>query len=175
MATEEIKYSKNYLEILRKEIEKLEKEKVNLLKSKNEAYGGKSYQNAVDVNPSFRLVDEQVRAINFRIQEIRYRLDNVQTVEHHDAEGVVDFDKFYELQITTQDGNSSNGIYKLVAASPSFGNEVKYPQVSLNSPLGKAIYKHNIGETVTFLTPNKQRRYVTILREFNENEEANEQ
>lgn len=173
MAQEEIKYSKEYLEILKKEIDKLEKNKAQLLRNKNEAYGGKSYQNAIDIAPSFRMIDEQIRAINFRIQEIKYRLDNVQTVEHHDTEGLVDFDRTYEIEVTTADGVSTTDFYRLIAESPTLNGDI--PQISINSPLGKAIYSHKIGETVTFQTPNKQRRYATVLREIKENEDEVEQ
>ena len=102
--------------------------------------------------PEFEEIERQeariIADINRRVAE----LARIEIVEKEEVAGVVDIDDIVRLQINGRDDDRE--LFKLVASSPNFMAPIH--EVSVNSPIGAAIYKQNIGATVQYAVRDRK-------------------
>lgn len=123
---------------------RIKKQLSNLRKEKADAYenGGDGFHD----NFAFEDAERVERGILYEIQEKTAQLDRIVIVEKK-AEDVVEINDILSLTITSPKSVTTN-LYKLIATFQLPTGEEPYINVSLNSPIGQAIFHKNIGEEV---------------------------
>lgn len=84
-------------------------------------------------------------------------------------ESLVDINDTVRIIISSSEGNEEM-IIKLVGTKTDYDKDIM--EASINSPLGEAIYKKHINETVSYIVENSINQ-VTILEKINTNQEEN--
>lgn len=157
-------------------VEKLNKEIITLRKELAEISmerGALSTNNTVVgwcANPEARILKNDYAIKEERLRELenlRYEL-----IDEHHQEGYVDINKTYKLFLEYANGKNLTKVITLVTGMPGENIFNNTPQISIASPLGKAISGKAIGSTSTFNSPLGSCT-VTILEEVAE--ESNEQ
>lgn len=78
----------------------------------------------------------------------------------------VNINDMVKLKIHYSETDFDESIYKLVGGY--FPKETKeYQEISLNSPIGRAIYDVKIGETIEYNTENRKKTKVEIIEKIN--------
>lgn len=113
-----------------------------------EAKGGSDWMD----NTEYLLIQEELAFVDGRIQEILYALDNAQLIEAGNEDNIVDIGETVIIQ--AEDGEEEK--YTIVGrteADPGAG------LISNESPLGKALLDHKVGEHIVVQTPAGDIRY----------------
>ena len=169
MNNEIMKLDRIAVEKLNKEIMTLRKELAEISMER----GALSTNNTVlgwCANPEARILKN-----DYAIKEERLReLENLkyELIDEHHIEGCVDINKTYKLLLEYPNGKNLEKTITLVAGIPGESIFNSTPQISLSSPIGKAISGKPIGSKNTFTSPAGNCT-VTILEEVYE--ETNEQ
>lgn len=100
-----------------------------------------------------------------RISEIKQMLANASVVSAPKNNKTVDFGHV----VTVEDANSRERTFKLVGTAEA---DPKQGKISNESPMGKALFGHRKGETVSFLSPSgKTLTYKILNIEFDKGED----
>ena len=96
---------------------------------------------------------------NLRIRELTLRLESVQVI----LEGEMPSDMVFLGAIVRIRDEQSGGIetYKIVS-SKSEGGETEHREVTTTSPIGEALMKVRVGETVRVNLPRGERRLTVV-------------
>lgn len=132
------------------EINKL-KEKLNY----NAGEGSEAIRNAVGDgwhdNFAFEDSVREEKKISFAIQEMLYNLNNIEIIKENKKinKNVININDIIELKLTYPNKETEIGIFKLT------GNYItkladEFQEITINSPLGKAIYHQRIGSSVSY-------------------------
>lgn len=131
----------------------MDQESVNELTKEIKKLEGEYYKrtsfNGDDTTDRYNLSLEEANKEKIQILDLMKiklaELSRVQIIEPHGDKTLVDIGDVVEV-IFTEDGTAN--VFKLVARDGNFDKET--PEISINSPLGSAIYKRNIGEICTY-------------------------
>jgi transcription elongation factor GreA len=144
-----------YEEYLKK-IEKLKYKLDEIGKDKSQSYTSAVGDGWHD-NFDFEEATRQEMAVRLQIEKLREGLNNIVIVDNKKRKNSTNINDIVELDI--DDGvEQVKVIYKLVAKHPDSDDEI-----SINSPLGKSIYKKKIGSIVSY-TVNNQKYMVKIVK-----------
>ena len=80
-------------------------------------------------------------------------MQNVEIVESLGNESLIDIGDIVRVDIIFNEGNRKEEVFKLIASSPSFDSEIK--EVTINSPIGVAIYHKKVGDFATYKVRDK--------------------
>jgi len=103
----------------------------------------------------YMLIEAELAFLDGRIQEIQYMLDHAQLIEHGNEDNIVNIGE----TVTLQDSEGEIEQYTIVGkaeANPSQG------YVSNESPLGKALLGHLVGEEVVVHAPAGEIHYMVL-------------
>ena len=145
---------------LLQELEQLKKELAENNLEKGEAYSGAVGDGWHD-NFAFDEANRRERLLLGRIKECYERLNSVVIVARTEDDDVIDFGDMVNINMVFAPDDIENCWIELVGVSTSHSNG-DIQKVSINSPLGKAIYHKHIGEKTDYEV-NKHKIIVEIL------------
>lgn len=104
------------------------------------------------------------------LQEEIARMEIVTPSENKDLITIGDI-----VTVLIQSGDDSHmQVVKLTGGSPMIGSGDEIPSISLNSPIGKAIYQRKVGEQVEAIAGGKNKLHIMIISREVSNEKSNE-
>jgi transcription elongation GreA/GreB family factor len=161
---ESILLTKEGLEEFKDEISNL-KEKLNKIQTeKSEAYAGAigdGWHDNFAYEDAKRYEDTVVKQINNLVEQSNYiKLIELESLNSN----IVNINDMVELEFIYEDGNRDVGKFKLTGnwKSKDYND---YQEVTLNSPLGKSIYKKGLNCRVEY-SVNEKTIVVNILRKI---------
>ena len=143
---EELKLDQESYENYLKEIELVEKKLNEVRKYKGEVaiFQGDNWHD----NPTLYATESEERVLMKKLYEIREQLKYISLIEKGTDDNIVDIGDTVVISFV-EDGEIFDKMeVKLVGITTSFNTGSS--EVSLNSPLGEAIYKKEIGDTVCY-------------------------
>lgn len=145
---EKIKLNKQGYEEYQKEIERKEKELANLriYKGTDAIFQGDNWHD----NPTLYQAEAQERSLMLEIAEMKRKLLTIEIVENLGDESLIDIGDIVKIDMIFSENDREEEIFKLVATNPSFGLDTGISEVSINSPIGKAMYHKRIGEMAQY-------------------------
>lgn len=143
---EKIKLNKQGYEEYLKEIEKKEKQLADLrmYKGTDAIFQGDNWHD----NPTLYQTELQEMSLMREITEMRRRVQNIEIVENVGNEELVDIGDIVKIDMIFSEDDREEELFKLVATAPNFDLEIK--EVSINSPIGNAMYHKKVGEIATY-------------------------
>lgn len=105
-------------------------------------------------------VDQEAFRLENEIKELTSEIMNAIIVENQGVDDIVDVNDVIEIEMIYDDEDKEIETIRLVGDISDMMQEV---QVTLNSPLGQAIYLHHIGEDVYYMV-NNNKIMVRIVR-----------
>lgn len=82
------------------------------------------------------------------ISEMKHKLQNIEIVESMNNESLIDIGDIVRVDIIFDEDDREEETFKLIATTPSFNAKVK--EVSINSPIGAAVYHKKVGDFATY-------------------------
>ena len=148
---EKMKLNKQGYDEYLKAIEEKEKQlaAVRMYKGTDAIYQGDNWHD----NPTLYQTEAQERALMVEISEMKQKLQNVEIIESLGNESLIDIGDIVRVDIIFNEGNRKEEVFKLIASSPSFDSEIK--EVTINSPIGVAIYHKKVGDFATYKVRDK--------------------
>ena len=146
---EKIKLNKQGYEEYLQAIAKKEKELADLrmYKGSDAIYQGDNWHD----NPTLYQAEMQERSLMREIAEMKYKLENnVEIVENLGDDSLIDIGDVVKIDMIFSADDREEEIFKLVATTPSFDMEAEIKEVSINSPLGNAMYHKKIGDVASY-------------------------
>lgn len=119
----------------------------------------------------FSNLEMSVRVLANEIRRRQLFLDKVVILEKQNLENCVDFDDILRLNFIYSEDDTEELIIKLVGTALCDSNN-SYEEVSINSPVGMAIYGKQIGERVSYQVETRTFN-VEILEKLNMNQNKN--
>ena len=152
-------------ESLQKDINKKKEELEELRKSRSDAYenGGDGFHD----NFAFEELERKERQLIKTLTEREELLERAVLVDIQKDEKVVDVNDVVSLTIDFGD-KKETGVYRLIGTIDIDDHE-DIISITLNSPLGKAIYLSSVGKDVTYIVGNNT-FFVHINNKIKENE-----
>lgn len=142
----------DYLE----EISKVEAElnNVRMYKGTDAIYQGDNWHD----NPTLYQTESQERSIMYRLKEMREKLVNIEIVEKTNNDELVDIGDTVVIDMIFALDDQEEQTFTLIGGNPDFSLEI--PQISINSPLGGAIYHKKIGDQASYMV---EKRTINVL------------
>ncbi|MBE0699833.1 MAG: transcription elongation factor GreA [Anaerolineaceae bacterium] len=113
-------------------------------------------QGDLSENADYISAKEDQAFLEGRIQELSVILSNVQIIEEKvSSSGVVDIGS----HVTIQEGDFEEETYYIVGPKEA---DPRNARISHESPIGRSLLNHRVGETVTAETPNGTIRFKII-------------
>ena len=134
-----------YNELLKK-IEKLKEAiQVNNMGRKNafDASAGDGWD-----SPEFEEIERTNMRLNGELRNMYESLNMVVIIEKHNNQEIVDIGDIILADMIFSPDDMEEMTFKLVGASGNFDSEIQ--EISINSPLGSAVYKKKIGDTCSY-------------------------
>lgn len=130
----------------------------------------KNYEDFLKTRPDYgknsnddyktRVYDEERTALMYQINSLKETISRLEIIKDTKAdENKVNIDDIVNISI---DGETEFGRVQIVGGMPEIDREDGLICITINSPLGSALYKKNIGETATYKVNNNEFK-VTIL------------
>jgi len=143
-----------------KEIEKIREQIRNNGKQKSNAYEGAVGDGWHD-NFEFEEAKREELKLMGLLESKLEGLNRIVIVETTDENNLIDINDYVTVETSSKGTSPSEMFFKLIASSmPNFGAEVF--EISINSPLGKAVYQRKVGDNVSY-TVNGNVFNVTII------------
>jgi transcription elongation GreA/GreB family factor len=128
-------------------IEKLKEKLTNNSKGKTESYYAAVGDGWHD-NFAYEDANRQETMIVSEINKLKDNLPKIEIIKRGNNRNIIDIDDEVTLEIDYGTGKETN-TYKLIAHNPTRDTDI-----SINSPLGKAIYKRKVNDTVSYNVGN---------------------
>ncbi len=143
---EKIKLNRQGYEDYLKAIAEKEKQlsDLRMYKGKDAIFQGDNWHD----NPTLYQAELQEKSFMVEIAEMRKKLQNIEIVESLGDEELIDIGDIVKVDIIFSEDDREEEMFKLVATTPSFSAEIQ--EVSINSPIGDAIYHKKVGEMATY-------------------------
>ncbi len=145
---EQIKLNKQGYEEYLHEIEKKEKQlaELRMYKGKDAIYQGDNWHD----NPTLYQAELQEKSLMLEISEMKRRLKDIKIVENLGNEELIDIGDIVKVDMIFSENDREEIILILVATSPKSDLDSGIKEVSINSPIGSAVYHKKIGEIATY-------------------------
>ncbi len=124
-----------------------------------------SYGDQLDtvIGESYLIKEQDVRNLHFEIEERMAKLPKIKIISKHNQEDRVDINDIVLINYGCV-GDNEEAIVRLIGGSVEIGTEIK--QVSLNSPMGKAIFGLPIGGSNTYKVGDRLFN-ITVIEKLN--------
>ena len=113
-----------------------------------------------EANDLYKIKDELLA----RIEDKQNTLTLVKLIEKQNSENILDLGDTATIELDFGDDDKETCLIKLVSVDSYTENDLEC--VSINSPLGRALYRKNIGEK-TYYMVNNNKVNVTLLKKNN--------
>lgn len=111
-------------------------------------------------SPEFEEIERQDRLLSAELQRRYEDLARIVIVEKHADENLIDIGDIVQIKLAITDEDCDDLIFKLVGTVNGYNSD--FQEVSVNSPLGAAVYKKTIGDKVSYSVGDRAFN-VTIL------------
>lgn len=145
---ENLKLNRQGYEDYLKAIEKKEQELATVRKYKgtDAIYQGDNWHD----NPVLYQTEAQEQSIMREIAEMKHKLKNAIIVENLGDESIIDIGDIVKADMILPNNMRKENTFKLVATDPQTDMNAPVKEVSINSPIGNAMYHKKVGETTTY-------------------------
>ena len=82
------------------------------------------------------------------IARMKQKIENIEIIENIGNEELVDIGDIVVVETIFSEDDTETNTFKLVGTNPDFSKEI--PEISINSPLGVAIYHKKVGEKSSY-------------------------
>ena len=106
-------------------------------------------------NPTLYQAEMQERSLMLEIAEMRRKIQNIEIVESLGDEELTDIGDIVKIDMIYSEDDRREKIFKLVATTPNLNFDSGFQEVSINSPIGKAMYHKKNGEIATYKVKDK--------------------
>ena len=113
-----------------------------------------------EMNELYTIKDELLA----RIEDKKNTLTFVKLIEKGNSENILDLGDTATIELDFGDNDKETCLIKLVSVDSYTENDLEC--VSINSPLGRALYRKNVGEKTYYIVKNNKVN-VTILKKNN--------
>lgn len=133
------------------------KEKINInnrgRKAAFEAGSGDGWD-----TPEFEEIERQERVLLGELQRRYEELSNVIILENQNDNELIGIGDVINICIIFDENENDieKETVKLVGGMPNFDMKAEIKEISINSPIGKAIYKKKVGEQCSYIVNNKE-------------------
>lgn len=104
-------------------------------------------------SPEFEEIERMNMRLTGELRNMYETLSRIVIIEKHNVQAVVDIGDIILADMISSSSESNEITFKLVGAMGRFDSEIK--EISINSPLGNAVYKKKIGDTCSYSVNNK--------------------
>lgn len=118
------------------------------------------HDNIEKINELYELRDQMIR----KIEDKRNTLTLVKLIEKENNENILNLGDYATIELDFGDNDKETCLIKLVSVESYTENGMEC--VSINSPLGRALYRKNVGEK-TYYMVNNNKVNVTLLKKNN--------
>ena len=148
---EKIKLNKEGYEDYLKSISEKEKQLADLrmYKGKDAIFQGDNWHD----NPTLYQAELQEVSLMKEISDMKKKIQNIEIIESTNEEGLIDIGDILKIDMIFSDDEKEEQLFKLVATTPNFDSEIN--EVSINSPIGNAVYNKSVGEIATYKVQDK--------------------
>lgn len=112
----------------------------------------------------FSELDAESRRIEGQLKDMISSKSRIVIVEKQNDENIIDINDIITTDIHYSDSDSEELTFKLVGTDGKFDSEIQ--EISLNSPLGSAVYKKTVGQECSY-TVDKTIVNVLIKKKHN--------
>ena len=143
---EKMKLNKQGYEDYLKAIAEKEKQlaELRMYKGTEAIYQGDNWHD----NPTLYQTELKENSLMVEIADMKSRLQNAEIVESDENEEIIDVGDVVKVDMIFSEDDREEEIFKLVATTPNF--DAGIDEVSINSPVGTAIYHKKVGEITTY-------------------------
>ena len=99
-------------------------------------------------SPEFEEIERKERMLSGELQRLYEKLSRVEIIEKHNDTEIVDIGDILVVDLLFSEDDGEEFKIKLVGGEGNFNNKID--EVSINSPLGNAVYKKKIGEKAAY-------------------------
>ena len=118
------------------------------------------HDNIDKINELYDLRDQMIR----KIEDKRNTLTLVKLIDKENNENILNLGDYATIELDFGDNDKETCLIKLVSVESYTENGMEC--VSINSPLGRALYRKNVGEK-TYYMVNNNKVNVTLLKKNN--------
>ena len=135
------------------EIKELETKLAQIKKDKNSSGKGKTQDGFYD-NFDREQASRDQDMLSSIIEQRKNDLKNIVIVNKRDEDGLVDLGDYVYVEVSLSESETQGKLIKLTGSlTPKATDQVH--ELTINSPLGKAIYKKSVGAEVTYTVKGK--------------------
>lgn len=116
-------------------------------------------------SPEFEEIERAENMLLGELQRNSDILSRIVIIEKHNNENIIDIGDTLQVDMEYAPGDSEPLIFRLVGMTGSIKSEIE--EVSINSPLGKAVYKKKVGDNCSYEV-NGMTINATITEKFND-------
>ena len=131
-----------------KEIHEKEKElsDLRLYKGRDAIYQGDNWHD----NPTLYQTEAKERSLMLEITKMKSELKNIEIIENSGNQILIDIGDIVKVEMFFSEVDKEECTFKLVATTPKSDIDAEIQEISINSPLGSAIYHRKIGDVTTY-------------------------
>lgn len=112
-------------------------------------------------SPEFEEIERTNMRLNGELRNMYESLNRIVIIEKHNNQEIVDIGDVIVADMIFSPNDMEEMTFKLVGASGDFDAEIQ--EISINSPLGNAVYKKKIGDTCSYSVNN--RNFSVLLKQ----------
>ncbi len=112
-------------------------------------------------SPEFEELERTNMRLNGELRNMYESLNRVVIIQKHNNQEIVDIGDVILADMIFSPDDMEEMTFKLVGASGDFNAEIQ--EISINSPLGNAVYKKKIGDTCSYSVNN--RNFSVLLKQ----------
>ena len=116
------------------------------------------------VSSGYMLKNEEITRLRYELESRLAKLPYIQIVESLNNDDLVDINDVIRVSYAQADDDEKDFILRLVGKVPDLNSEIR--QVSINSPMGQAVYGKPIGSTQSYTVRNNTFQ-ITIEEKLN--------
>ena len=114
-------------------------------------------------SPEFEEIERNEAMIMGELQRRYDELSRVVIIEKKENSETVEIGDTIKLHTIFSEDKFEEKLFKIVGGMPNFNLDVEIQEISINSPIGKAIYQKQIGETCKYSVNNRQ--FTVLIKE----------
>ena len=112
-------------------------------------------------SPEFEEIERTNMRLSGELRNMYESLNRIVIIEKHNDQEIVDIGDVIVADMIFSPDDMEEMTFKLVGASGDFNAEIQ--EISINSPLGNAVYKKKIGDTCSYSVNN--RNFSVLLKQ----------